>query len=157
MAAADQDAHEAAFILLVMVTDDGDPLPVLVVDGANFSDLVGFARKFSKLLRHYTWNGDLDAFNDILRGGFGTPENGWVLRWLNSEVSRVTLGHEATVRWLERILLTCHPSNRASVQARITNAQQGEGPTLFDEIVEIVRDHGAGGEEAEDGIALELV
>jgi hypothetical protein len=29
------------------------------------------------------------------------------------------------------------------------------GSTLFDQIVEIVREHGAGGEEAEDGIVLE--
>ena len=55
------------------------------------------------------------------RGGFGTPESGWVLRWLNSEISRAALGS-----------------------------------TLFDQIVEIVREHGAGGEEAEDGIVLEL-
>ena len=98
-----------------------------------------------------------DAFNDILRGGFGTPVNGWVLRWLHSELSRAALGYEATISRLERIVLTCHPSNRADVQARITNARQGVGPTLFDEIVDIIRHHGAGGEESEDGIVLELM
>jgi hypothetical protein len=51
----------------------------------------------------------------------------------------------------------CHPSNRSNVQDRIRNARQGEGPTLFDEIVEIIRDHGAGGEESGDGIVLELM
>jgi RNAse (barnase) inhibitor barstar len=136
---------------------DGDLLPALVIDGANFSDLDGFAREFSKLLCHYTWRGNLDAFNDILRGGFGTPENGWVLRWLNSALSRAALGHEATIRRLEQILLTCHPSNRSNVAARIKNAQQGEGLTLFDEIVEIIRDHGPGGEESEDGVVIELL
>lgn len=135
----------------------GGALPVLVIDGANFSDLDGFAREFSSLLCHYTWHGNLDAFNDILRGGFGTPEDGWVLRWLNSELSRAALGHGATVRRLEQILLTCHPSNRANVQARINDAQQGTGPTLFDEIVEIIRRHGVGGEECEDGVVLELM
>ena len=39
----------------------------------------------------------LDAFNDILRGGFGTPENSWVLRRLDSESSRTALGYEATM------------------------------------------------------------
>ncbi|BCY11767.1 hypothetical protein L3i22_068550 [Actinoplanes sp. L3-i22] len=52
----------------------------LCATGANFSDFDGFAREFSTLLCHYAWHGNLDAFNDILRGGFGTPEGGWVLR-----------------------------------------------------------------------------
>ncbi|MCP3977199.1 MAG: hypothetical protein GY720_22140 [bacterium] len=26
------------------------------------------------------WGRNLDAFNDILRGGFGTPEDGFVVR-----------------------------------------------------------------------------
>ncbi|MFE9959559.1 hypothetical protein [Micromonospora sp. NPDC005299] len=60
---------------------------MLVIDGAHFSDFDGFAREFSRLLCHYTWRGTLDAFNDLLRGGFGTPEGGWVLRWRNSELS----------------------------------------------------------------------
>jgi len=30
-----------------------------------------------QLLRDYTWRRNLDAFNDILGGGFGTPDNGW--------------------------------------------------------------------------------
>jgi hypothetical protein len=36
-------------------------------------------------------------------------------------------------------------------------AQHGQGPTLFDEVVEIIRDHGPGGRECDDGITLELV
>jgi len=68
----------------------------------------------------------------------------------------MALGYDATIRRLEQLLLTCHPSNRSSVEVRIRSAQQGEGPTLFDEIVEIIHHHGAGGEESEDGIVLEL-
>jgi hypothetical protein len=139
------------------MTNQSDDLPVLVIDGANLSDFDGFAREFSRLLCNYTWRGNLDAFNDLLRGGFGTPENGWVLRWLNSETSRAALGYEETTRRLERLLLTCHPSNRSNIEARISSARHSEGPTLFDEIVEIIRDHGPGGNESEDGVLLELV
>lgn len=39
----------------------------------------------------------LDAFNDILRGGFGTPEGGFVLRWARSEISRKNLSYPETV------------------------------------------------------------
>jgi RNAse (barnase) inhibitor barstar len=130
---------------------------VLVIDGADFSDLDGFTREFSRLLVNYTWRGNLDAFNDLLRGGFGTPENGWVLRWLNSELSRSALGYEATIQRLEQVLLTCHPSHRLNSERRIRRARRGQGPTLFDEIVDIIREHGPGGRESEDSIVLELV
>ncbi len=35
-------------------------------------------------------------------------------------------------------------------------AQRGEGPTLFDILVEIIRSHGPGGDEADEGVLLEL-
>ncbi|MFD2024425.1 barstar family protein [Promicromonospora aerolata] len=131
-------------------------LPVLIVDGTRFSDFDGFAREFSRLLSGYTWQGNLDALNDVLRGGYGTPADGWVLRWVGSEASRAALGHPETARRLERILPRVDPSNRATVEARLDEARRGEGPTLFDEIVAIIREHGPGGREAADGIRLEL-
>ena len=131
-------------------------LPELVVDGARFSDLDGFASEFSRLLSGYTWRGNLDALNDVLRGGYGTPADGWILRWLNSETSREALGHPETARRLERLLPSVDPSNHAAFQTRLDAARRGEGPTLFDEIVTIIREHGPGGSESADGILLEL-
>lgn len=116
--------------------------PVLVLDGAAFTDLDGFAREFSRLLTGHTWHGNLDAFNDILRGGLGTPAGSWVLRWVNSAASRAALGYPATVHRLSGL---AHPD-----QDRLRAAERGEGPTLFDELVEIIRDHAA------DGVRLEL-
>ena len=131
--------------------------PVLAIDGNRFDDFEGWAREVGRqLLRGEAFNGNLDAFNEILRGGFGTPEGGFVLRWLNSERSRAVLGHAATARWYEANLKTCHPTNVLYVQDRLAAARRGEGPTLFDTIVEIIRVHGPGGDEAEDGVMLEL-
>ena len=45
----------------------------------------------AQLLRGEEFNANLDAFNDMLRGGFGTPPGGFVLRWVNSARSRA--GH----------------------------------------------------------------
>lgn len=132
-----------------------DALPVLVLDGGSFSDFAGFAREFSRLLPHHTWNGNLDAFDDILWGGFGTPEDGWVLRWIDSASSRSALGYEATVLWLEELRRRCHTSHRADLAVRVSAARRGEGPTLFDEIVTIIRLH-APGPERDDGVVLEL-
>jgi hypothetical protein len=139
------------------MADRRDDLPVLTIDGACFSDFEGFTREFSRLLRDHAWQGNLDAFDDILGGGFGTPDDGWVLRWLNWGRSRSALGYETTARRREQLLLTCHPSNRSAIQAEIVQARRGEGPTLFDEIVVIIRDHGPGEDGTGDGICLELL
>jgi RNAse (barnase) inhibitor barstar len=61
-----------------------DGKPVIMIDGAAFHDYEGFGREFSNHLDSDQWSGNLDAFNDILRGGFGTPDGGFVFRWVNS-------------------------------------------------------------------------
>ena len=132
------------------------PLPVLVIDGNRFDDFGGFTREFSTFLKDWHWTGSLDAFNDILGGGFGTPEGGFVLRWLNSARSRQALGWEATITWYELTLTTCHYTNREHIRARLDSARRHEGTTLFDWIVEIILDHGPGGTEPEGQIHLEL-
>jgi hypothetical protein len=67
-----------------------------------FSDFDGFAREFSRLL-----------------DGFGTPDNGWVLRWLNAELSRSALGYEATAA-------VARPADPASATGRCSRTT---GPT----------------------------
>src|SRR6185369_17209859 len=98
------------------------------------------------------WGHNLDAFNDILRGGFGTPEDGFVLRWVNSALSRERLGYPETVRQLEIRLVRCHPTNREWVAADLERARLGVGPTVFDWLVDIIGIHEAGGREQEDGV-----
>ena len=51
---------ESPLHTLVMAIRSGN-LPVLTIDGANFSDFDGFARKFSMLLCDYIWYGNFDA------------------------------------------------------------------------------------------------
>ncbi len=131
---------------------------VYILDGAKFSSLEGFARHFSEVvLEDYQWSGNLDALNDILWGGFGTPEGGFVLRWQNSELSRRNLGTAETVRRLEAHLLICDPSGAPQMQRRLAEAKQGRGETLFDTIVEIIRDHGDGGRQSRSGVELQLL
>lgn len=131
--------------------------PVFELDGTAFSGLNGFYDEVSrKLIPGATWGRNLDAFNDILRGGFGTPEGGFTLRWKSSIVSREHLDYPETIRVLERRLTTCHPTNTTYVQADLEMARRGEGPTIFDVLVSIIRDHGPGGVEAEDGVELVL-
>jgi len=130
---------------------------IFVIDGASFSSLREFAHIFSVTLLHdYEWNGHLDALNDILRGGFGTPDEGFVLRLTNVDAARDALGHAETAMWLRERIAKCHPSGRSYFARRLTDIEAGCGQTLFDDIVEIIRDHGLGGREAEDNIVLQL-
>lgn len=132
--------------------------PVIEIDGSQFSTLEEFFIHFEEkaLCAPGGWGRNLDAFNDVLRGGFGTPEGGFVLRWKHHPLSRQRLDHAETARQLRVRLERCHPDNIESVQARLELAQKGEGATVFDWLVEIIESHGAGGAEAEDGVELLL-
>lgn len=62
------------------------------IDGAKFATLDGFYDEVSRvLIPNAVWGRNLDAFNDILRGGFGTPDDGFVLRWKNHQLSQERL------------------------------------------------------------------
>ena len=72
-----------------------------LIDGRNFSTLEGFYDEVSRvLIPGAAWGHNLDAFDDILCGGFGTPEEGFKLRWLHHVLSRERLGYAETVRQL---------------------------------------------------------
>ena len=131
-------------------------LPVLIIDGDKFDDYAGFVARFSALLEDFEWNGTLDAFNDILRGGCGTPDGGFEFRWLNSSRSRQALGWPATIRWFEDTIARAHSSNIPRLTVELEAARRGQGTTLFEWIVEIVETHGPGGREAEDSVLLRL-
>lgn len=131
--------------------------PVIEIDGRAFDTLEGFLRHFSeRALSGHKLSRSLDAFNDVLRGGFGTPEDGFVLRWNDHEISRQRLGYAETARQLEERLSSCHPVHRNNVARELEDARRCEGPTVFDWLLEIIRNHGAGGTESEDNVELEL-
>lgn len=127
------------------------------IDGRDFANLEEFYDVISRVLIPETyWGHNLDAFNDILRGGFGTSEGGFVLQWKNAAVSRSRLGYPETVRQLERRLTRCHPGNQIWVDEDLERARRSRGPTVFDWLVEIIKVHCAGGDEQEDGVELVL-
>lgn len=73
---------------------------VYEIDGRDFTTLEEFYEVVSRvLIPSAQWGHNLDAFNDILRGGFGTPDGGFVLRWVNAAVSREQLGYPEMRRY----------------------------------------------------------
>jgi hypothetical protein len=130
-----------------------DGLAVFVLDGARVAGLEGFWDEVERVLLPPTtvWGRSLDAFNDVLRGGFGTPDDGFVLRIVHASKLREALGHHETSRWLEARLPDVHASNVSGFTQRLDEARAGRGPTLFDELVDILH------ERAGDDVTLELV
>ena len=127
------------------------------IDGTRFSTLEGFFAEISRvLIPGSDWGHNLNAFDDILRGGFGTPEEGFTIRWTNHAQSRERLGYAETVRQLALRLRHCHPSNREYVAQELKGAEARVGSTVFDWLVEIIRDHGEGGSQEQDAVTLVL-
>ncbi len=130
---------------------------VYEIDGNRFQTLEEFYAEIGRvLIPDSYWGSNLDAFNDILRGKFGTPEEGFVIKWIHSNKSRECLGYPETIKQLRKRLIRCHPSNRKSVAADLLQAESNKGPTVFDWLVEIIQDHCIGGREEEDGVELIL-
>jgi len=71
----------------------------IIVDGNAFDNKHGFYEAFEKALMmgdKWEMGHNLDAFNDVLRGGFGVHEYGekLVIRWINIAKSRAQLGDD---------------------------------------------------------------
>jgi RNAse (barnase) inhibitor barstar len=80
----------------------------LELDGFRMTTLEQFYDEVSRALTpRVFWGRNLDAFNDILRGGFGTPDHGFDLVWQHHAAAREHLGHRETVRQLELRLRRC--------------------------------------------------
>ncbi|MDO8553882.1 MAG: ribonuclease inhibitor [Candidatus Micrarchaeota archaeon] len=122
-------------------------IKTLIIDGNNFETYEGFCNEVNEQLigksSNLEFNGNLDAFNDFLSGGFGKFEyrEPITIIWKNSEKSKLILGFPETIEYIEAKLETCHPSNKEAVQKELENALKNKGETLFQIIVEIISDH----------------
>jgi RNAse (barnase) inhibitor barstar len=88
----------------------------IIIDGNNFTTWIEFYDEVeNKLTKELGWKigRNLDAFNDVLTGGFGIHDYNepLIIRWINSDKSKKDLGQSKT------------------------------GEILFDIIVEIIEGH----------------
>lgn len=99
------------------------------IDGSRIAVWADFVKAINALLPDAHWQGNsLDALDDILSGGYGTPDR-FVVIWKDSEASRRALGYEATARFYERL-----PDFEALYRV-------GTLKTLFETVVEILQGH----------------
>ena len=86
-------------------------MKTFLLDGNNFCDEEGFYQEIDKLLtRNLDWETghNLNAYNDLLRGGFGVHEDEPIrIKWLNFDKSKRELGDDFILRVLV-ITLSCN-------------------------------------------------
>ncbi|MFE2939723.1 barstar family protein [Streptomyces sp. NPDC059255] len=118
-----------------------------VIDGAEVTGLDRFWQVIGAAVNGPDgyFGGNLDSLADCLHGGYGTPDDGdFVIEWRRHEFSRRALGQEETVRTLQRRLERTHPDNRPAARARLEDALAGRGPTVFDELVQLIEEEAPG-------------
>lgn len=113
----------------------------ITIDGTHFSTIDEFFDEIDKLLtQNLSWKTghNMDAFHDLLRGGFGVHEvgEGIDFYWIHADKSQQDFGYEATILYWEKIFQKCHPTNRKEVMLKIKAAKAHEGKTLFDIIID---------------------
>lgn len=94
----------------------------ITIDGSKFDNIEGFYIEVDRVLtKDLEWQTghNLNAFNDLLYGGFGVHEYGEPITiiWKNTSKSKVDLGHDST------------------------NTEREKGDSIFDIIIEIIKEH----------------
>lgn len=84
-----------------------------ILNGNNFSNIEGFYNEIDKLLtKDLEWETghNLDALNDLLRGGFGVfADEPIKIKWINYEKSKNDLGNDMILKIIE-VMLDCNNS-----------------------------------------------
>lgn len=108
-----------------------------VINGSHFSNLEGFYEEISQLfMKDEDWKvGTLDGFDDILYGFQGA------ITWKDSQKSKEDLGFEATIKFYENKILQGKPFNIQLLQQKLDELTIGNGQTLFEILIEIIKSH----------------
>lgn len=108
-----------------------------VINGSHFSDLSGFYEEVSRVLTEDAdWKvGTLDGFDDIL---YGFERE---IIWKDSQKSKEDLSFKATKEFYENKIKQGKPFNINLAQQKLDDLIAGNGQTLFEILIEIVKSH----------------
>ena len=84
---------EATLAAIIVEHDRTAPTVECALDGSTMRTIDDFYDQVSeRLIPGRSWGRNLDAFNDILHGGFGTPDDGCTIVWHDADTARGHIG-----------------------------------------------------------------
>lgn len=108
-----------------------------IINGDNFSDLPGFYKEISEVfMSDYDWTvATLDGFDDIL---YAVKSD---IIWQNATKSKEDLGFDATKEFYENKIRQGKPFNIKLIEQKLTDLINGNGQTLYEILMEIIKSH----------------
>ncbi|AZI33093.1 barstar family protein [Kaistella carnis] len=118
----------------------------IIIEGKHITDIETFYKEINRVfMQNEDWDisQSLDAFNDLLYGGFGEIKGNEPLQliWKNFEENKKQLGFNATKTFYEGKLQAPETYNIDFVREKIKELESGKGRTYFEIILEIISDH----------------
>ena len=117
----------------------------IIINGNAIRDVASFYEEINRVFmfdENWIIRNSLDAFNDLLYGGFGAVKGTEPidLIWLDIERSKEALGYKATKALYEEKLRPGSLFNRAIFERKLALLENGTGETYFDIIISIISD-----------------
>lgn len=118
----------------------------IFIQGRNIVDIPSFYREINRVfMKDEDWElgESLDAFNDLLYGGFGAMKghSNMQLIWLNAERCSKALGYNITKEYYLNKLMPGSIFNKDFHRQKLDELEAGIGQTYFQIIVGIISDH----------------
>jgi RNAse (barnase) inhibitor barstar len=118
----------------------------IAIEGNSINDIASFYEEINRVFmvgESWIIGHSLDAFNDLLFGGYGALQGAQLveLLWHNMDHSRRALGCQTTrVYYLEK-LRPGSPYNKELFAEKLIALENGTGETYFDSIMAVLADH----------------
>ena len=118
----------------------------LIILGKRIHDIPSFYDEINRVfMKNETWSlgHSLDAFNDMLYGQYGNTSVGGTVEivWRNTEMSRDTLGFDATHALLSEKQRQPKIFDADLIGRQLVDLARGRGKTYFDSVLDIIADH----------------
>lgn len=116
------------------------------IEGSSINDIASFYEEINRVFmagEGWRIGQSLDAFNDLLYGGYGALQGAQSveLLWHNMDHSRKALGYQTTRAYYLDKLRPGSPYSKNLFAEKLSALENGRGETYFDTIMAILADH----------------
>jgi RNAse (barnase) inhibitor barstar len=115
----------------------------ITIYGRNINDITSFYAEVNRVfMQTENWEigESLDAFNDLLYGGFGAISGNEPVEliWTDAAISADSLGYLTTKAYYKNKLHPGSPFNKEHFNDKLKELESGNSQTYFDILVEII-------------------